>query len=81
MHWASGWGPGDWLVMMLVMVMFWGLLIAGVYSLFRALGRPRDEGPKTADRTPERILEERYARGEIDEKEFKHRRETLSSRS
>jgi putative membrane protein len=80
-HWASGWGPGDWLVMMLVMVAMWGLLIAGVYSLLRAFGRPRDERPATADRPPERILEERFARGEIDEEEFKHRREALSSRT
>jgi uncharacterized membrane protein len=52
-----------------------------VYSLIRAFGPPRDEGPAPADRSPERILEERYARGEINETEFKHRRETLSSRS
>ena len=76
MHWGTGWGWGDWLTMSLMMVVFWGLITGGIVLLVRAIDR-RGERPSGDDRTPGRILEERFARGEIDEEEFKHRRELL----
>ena len=67
----GGWGMG-WLGM-IFMVLFWGLIIAGVVSLIRWLiqstGSTRNNSdnirPKAID-----ILKERYARGEIDRNEF-----------
>ena len=79
MMWGNGWGWGDWLAMSLMMVVFWGLVIGGIVYLVRTLGRPRDDRPAADERTPGRILEERFARGEIDEEEYKQRRETLAS--
>lgn len=69
-----GWGMG----MMVMMLVFWGLVIAGVVLLVRwlaGLGSGRDGGGR-ADRALE-ILRERYARGEIDREEFESRRRDL----
>lgn len=63
-----------------VLLIFWGLVIAGVVLLVRLVG-PRHEathepvGPTSALR----ILEERFARGEIDADEYSRRRQLLSS--
>jgi putative membrane protein len=67
------WGAGG-LVMMLMMLVFWGLVIAGLVVGLRWLvgqGRPasRDEALE--------ILRQRYARGEIDKQEFDARRRDL----
>ncbi|MQA82202.1 MAG: hypothetical protein GEV10_27680 [Streptosporangiales bacterium] len=74
-----GYGMGAWgyVLMSLSMIVFWGLLIAGVVALWRFLRRaPRDASTKAAA-TPEQILAERYARGEIDEDEYLHRQAGL----
>jgi putative membrane protein len=67
------WGAGG-LVMMLMMLVFWGLVIAGLVVGLRWLvgpGRPvpRDEALD--------ILRQRYARGEIDKQEFETRKRDL----
>ena len=67
------WGAGG-LVMMLMMLVFWGLIIAGLVVGLRWLigqghaGR-RDEAME--------ILRQRYARGEIDKQEFDSRARDL----
>ncbi|WP_442799989.1 SHOCT domain-containing protein [Nocardia sp. NBC_01730] len=59
------------------MLLFWGLLIAGVVLLVR-LALPADRTPRhPAPPAPEWLLQERFARGEIDEKEFASRLATL----
>jgi putative membrane protein len=74
MNWDAGWG--GWLLMSLMMVGFWGLVIWAIVALTR--GHPQQTRP--SDRSdPERVLEERFARGEIDEKEFRERRRVLSA--
>jgi putative membrane protein len=80
MYWwgegMSGWG---WAMMTISTIVFWALLIAGIVALVRytrMAGAVR--GPQTpAGATPEQILAERYARGEIDESEYRHRLDTL----
>ena len=67
------WGAGG-LVMMLMMLVFWGLAIAGLVLGVRRLagqGHParRDEAFE--------ILRQRYARGEIDKQEFETRKRDL----
>lgn len=81
MHWydghMSGWGYG---LMTLSMVVFWVLLIVIVIALVRYLahaGRPNVAPP--AGVTPEQLLAERFARGEIDTDEYRERLETLRS--
>jgi putative membrane protein len=62
--------------MTLVMVGFWALVIFGVVSLFRL---PVQRGPRRTDHADDaqRILDERFARGEIDAEEYRSRRSLL----
>ncbi len=70
--------------MMIGMFVVWTLVVgavaAGVFFLVRGL---RDRGAEERDErssTALTILEERYARGEVDEEEFVRRREALFAR-
>ncbi len=77
-HDVSGWG---WFAMSAGMVLFWALIITAVVLLIRALYTPHEHThapPPTAPTpTPEDILRERLARGEIDEEEYRRRLSTL----
>lgn len=73
---GNGWGA--WVAMALMMLIFWGGVVTVVILLLR---RPHPgEGP-AASRPPhhdaERVLSERFARGEIDEQEFTAKRAAL----
>jgi putative membrane protein len=77
--WGYQWGWGAWLMMGVMMVVFWGLVIAGIVLLVRYLGGSNQGGPRP-DRghsSAEDILAERFARGEIDEDEYSRRRQLL----
>lgn len=70
------------LMMALGIVIFLGLITGGVYLLVRAIrGGADDSGGKTGEmRAPSNafaILQERFARGEIDREEFEDRRRVL----
>lgn len=70
-HGMNGWG---YAIMTVGMILFWGLLIVGVILLVRYGIR----GARTHhDMAPESILAERFARGEIDEDEYRGRLATL----
>jgi putative membrane protein len=73
-HDLSGWG---WVAMVTGMLIFWGLLIALAVILVRALNRPTEQahGPRPS---PEQLLGERFARGEIDEEEYRRRLAALT---
>ncbi len=68
-----GWGGMGW-----GMLLFWAALIVGIVWLVKAIRSPN--GP--ADRRPEKsaldILQERYARGEIDREEFEQKKHDLA---
>lgn len=72
----GGMGWGGWVLMALVMVAFWGLVIYAIVALFRgtASGSSSDGG-SPAD--PGRILDERFARGEIQVNEYQARKDAL----
>ncbi|WP_030576599.1 SHOCT domain-containing protein [Streptomyces anulatus] len=77
-HDVSGWG---WFAMSAGMILFWALIITAAVLLFRALGRT-GEHPHThtpAGPSPEQLLAERFARGEIDEEEYQRRLTALRS--
>lgn len=83
--WNGGWGWGGWLAMGLVMLVFWGSIVALIAVLVRGTGTHREAQPSpppTPD-APEaaalRILQERFARGEIDADEYEQRRKVLRS--
>ena len=80
-EWSSGMHPmglmwGAWGIgMMLMMLVFWGLLVAGVVVGIRWIARQdRSARPDTALK----ILRERYARGEIGKEEFDARKRDLA---
>lgn len=72
-HDLSAWG---WVGMTLGMVAFWALVIGLTVYLVRGLGRT-DQPRATDSPGPERLLSERFARGEIDDAEYASRLATL----
>jgi len=74
MSWDNDWSAW-WILMPLVMVGFWAAVIWVVVILVRG---QQGSAPDLARPTrPEDILGERYARGEIDEHEYRRRIDTL----
>ena len=72
-----GWGPGWWIFGSLLTIVFWVAVIALIVTLVR--GHSASEPSTGRSMTPAlRILEERYARGEISREEFLERRAVLS---
>ena len=78
MGWYNG-GTGwaGWLVMALMMVAFWGLVIFAVVAIFRGIGRTDERVERTTGREPMEILDERFARGELDLEEYHARQDVL----
>jgi putative membrane protein len=80
MMWYGG-GMGGWgfVLMAVTTLVFWGLLIAGGIAVFRYLNRrPVNPGSGGETRpTPDQLLAERFARGEIDEEEYRRRLDAL----
>ena len=79
--WHSGDGMGWWMVWGgLMMIFFWGAIIAVVVWAVQSLSR-RDDGPAQSGaippRTPLEIAKERYARGEISRDEFEQMKRDL----
>jgi putative membrane protein len=77
MHDGMGWGWGGMWLGPLFMIAVLALLVAFVVFLVRWLGGDRAAAPK-APRTARELLDERYARGEIDREEYLRRRQDLA---
>lgn len=78
MMWGYGWTY--WFGMSVTMVLFWGLVIVGIAALIRFFGDARHTGrvtPVSGQARPEQMLAERFARGEIDDDEYRRRLELL----
>ena len=77
-HNGGGWDAGQWVAMALMMLIFWGTVAAVIVVLLRRPGVHHDTAPPRGTHdNAERILGERFARGEIDEEEFTRRRDAL----
>lgn len=79
-RWHDSWGTGHMFFGSFMMLLFWGvliLLIVLAVRWFSGGGSSRGEKTPSGSRALS-ILEERYARGEIDRAEFEERKETLS---
>lgn len=74
MWWPNGWGWGNWLIMTLATLAFWGLVAWVIVTLVR-----QPESRHEHQRNPDEILAERFARGEIDADEFTQRKAVLRS--
>ncbi|OGK18792.1 electron transporter RnfE [Candidatus Roizmanbacteria bacterium RIFCSPLOWO2_02_FULL_39_8] len=75
----GGWGSAGWRIGIfgwLSMILFWLLLILGAIALIRYLGSSARSSDK--EKSPLDILKERYARGEINKKEFEEKKKDLS---
>jgi putative membrane protein len=79
----AGWGAGQWVAMSLMMLIFWVAVIGlGVWLVRSTRRTPRTPGSAISDRATatdgaQRLLAERFARGEIDETEFTRSRTLL----
>ena len=69
------WGAGWWIVMMIGMVLFWGLVILGIVWLVREVAGSHGRGGPTDD--PLAILDRRFAEGGISSREYEQRRKVL----
>ncbi|MFC8448654.1 SHOCT domain-containing protein [Kitasatospora sp. NPDC057223] len=77
-HDMGGWGFG---LMAISVLLVLGLLVVLAVALTRYLGHPPQQRPPdrpaTPPPSPEQLLAERFARGEIDAGEYRHRLDTL----
>ena len=73
----GGWGMGFGFVLMLL---FWILVILGIAALIRWLLQP-SPSRSSRDKTPLEIVQERYARGEIDREEYEQKKRDLEPRA
>ena len=72
-HDSMGWG--GWILMTVAIVAFWALVVFAVVAIFRGTQRSTEPAPDRRD--PMQILDERFARGEIDEDEYRTRSSVL----
>lgn len=81
MYWGNGMDGWGYVLMALMMVLFWGLLITGIVLVVRYLGGDRrQQAPPSDGSDPKGLLAERFARGEIDEDEYRQREKVLGGR-
>lgn len=73
----NGLGWGGWIAMTLGMVAFWGLVIYAVVAIFRRTSKTTRPADPAVPRDPMSILDERFARGEIDADEYHARKSAL----
>lgn len=66
-----GWFGGGWIMM----ILFWLLIILAAATLFKWLADQNQDGAK--NKTALEILRERYAKGEINKKEFMEKKKDL----
>lgn len=81
-YYNGGIGMGGWVAMIAMMVVFWGLVIFAGVMIFRGTSSGRgtnDGGPvdRASYRDPVDILDERFARGELEGDEYEARKAVL----
>jgi len=85
MNWYGyngGMGWGAWVFMGFMMLIFFALIAAVVIALVRTSGHGPGvpPGPERSGDEALRLLDERFARGDIDAEEYTKRRDLLRSR-
>ncbi|WP_405910440.1 MULTISPECIES: SHOCT domain-containing protein [unclassified Streptomyces] len=69
-HDMNGW---DWFAMSISTALMWALLVTVAVLLFRTLNRSPELPHTPTAASPEQLLADRFARGEIDEDEYRNR--------
>ncbi|MVU78360.1 SHOCT domain-containing protein [Nocardia sp. ET3-3] len=69
-HDMSGWGYAG---MGIAMLIFWVLVIGGIAVAVKFALSDRDTTPRYESPSPQELLAQRFARGEIDENEYTNR--------
>lgn len=88
---GGGWGWGAWVFMSVFMVLVWGAIVTAVVLVVRSVRdrhapyppyppAPSPQSPGEGVDQALRLLDERFARGEIDEDEYTRRRDLLRAR-
>lgn len=80
MYGWDGWGWGGWIVMTVLMVVFWAVVITAIVLAIRyasAGGQRSQAAGDASTRKAEDVLAERFARGEIDDEEYRQRMSLL----
>jgi putative membrane protein len=71
MWWIDGGFHWGWMIFGgLMMLLFWGGLIALAVVIIRSFARGNSSSGQRSDKPSLQILEERYAKGEISQEEF-----------
>jgi putative membrane protein len=78
MYWGNGMSGWGMMLMIVGNLLFWGLVVAGVVLLVRYTGRGGQTRTTNEGPSPQRMLAERFARGEIDEDEYTRRLRVLT---
>jgi len=76
MDWDGGW----WILMVLGMVLFWGLVVLGAVWLVREMSAGRRGSHRGEVPDPVATLDHRLASGEISIKEYRDRRAALTGK-
>lgn len=84
-YWGNGVHWWGWLIGLLTTAAFFGIVVWGIWFVVTGLARPREHGvtPERLgppDDRARRILDERLARGEIGEDEYRRLRDLLHGR-
>jgi putative membrane protein len=78
MYWGNGMGGWGMVFMTVSFLLFWGVVIGGIVLLARSFGGGAQRAVAIPQPpTPQQVLAERFARGEIDEDEYRHRLQVL----
>lgn len=74
---GDGLGWGGWLIMGMTVAAFWVFVVVAVIALTRVFREP-GSGKRPTRPDPRQLLDERFARGELDAEEYEARRNLLS---
>ncbi|MEV4624623.1 SHOCT domain-containing protein [Asanoa sp. NPDC049573] len=78
MYWGNGMNGWGTLLMVVSNVLFWSLIIGAIVLVARYLAHDRRAaGPTSRERTPQQVLADRFAHGDIDEEEYARRLRVL----
>lgn len=70
---GEGFGAGWMIFGWLMMIAWWGIIFGGIFLVIRAIARGKNGGSRSALD----ILKERYAKGEINKKEFEEMKKEI----